>query len=55
MRVRNPQQLAQHILNIDRGDAAPVINRLVRKGPMNNEFVLNTPIPVHVGYFTVWV
>ena len=55
MRVRNPQQLAQHIFDIDRGDAAPVVNRLVRKGPMNNEFMLNTPIPVHVGYFTVWV
>ena len=22
---------------------------------MNNEFMLNTPIPLHVGYFTVWL
>ena len=55
MRVRNPQELAQRIFDIDRGDAAPDVKRLVRKGPMNNEFTLASPIPVHVGYFTVWV
>jgi hypothetical protein len=55
MRVRNPQQLAQRIFDIDRGDAAPDVKNLVRKGPMNNQFTLNAPIPVHVGYFTVWV
>ena len=55
MRVRNPQVLAQRIFDIDRGDAAPDVKRLVRKGPMNNQFTLDTPIPVHVGYFTVWV
>ena len=55
MRVRNPQLLAQRIFDIDRGDAAPDVKRLVRKGPMNNEFTLDRPIPVHVGYFTVWV
>jgi len=55
MRVRNPQVLAQRIFDIDRGDAAPDVKWLVRKGPMTNEFTLDTPIPVHVGYFTVWV
>jgi L,D-transpeptidase YcbB len=55
MRVRNPQILAQRIFDIDRGNAAPDVKRLVRKGPMTNEFTLDTPIPVHVGYFTVWV
>ncbi len=55
MRVRNPQVLAQQILDIDRGAAAPDVKQLVRKGPMDNEFTLDTPIPVHVGYFTVWV
>jgi murein L,D-transpeptidase YcbB/YkuD len=55
MRVRNPQQLAQKIFDIDQGDAAPDVKRLVRKGPLNNVFTLATPIPVHVGYFTVWV
>ncbi len=55
MRVRNPQELAQRIFDIDRGNSAPDVKRLVRKGPMSNEFALQTPIPVHVGYFTVWV
>ena len=55
MRVRNPQELAQRIFDIDRGDEAPDVKQLVRKGPMNNEFKLLTPIAVHVGYFTVWV
>ena len=55
MRVRNPQELAQRIFDIDRGDEAPDVKQLVRKGPMNNEFKLLTPIALHVGYFTVWV
>ncbi|WP_423414515.1 L,D-transpeptidase family protein [Hyphomicrobium sp. B1] len=55
MRVRNPQVFAQTILEIDRGDAAPNVKQLVRRGPMDNEIKLERPIPVHVGYFTVWV
>lgn len=55
MRVRNPQVFAQTILDIDRGDAAPNVKQLIRRGPMDNEIKLERPIPVHVGYFTVWV
>ncbi|AGK58129.1 ErfK/YbiS/YcfS/YnhG family protein [Hyphomicrobium denitrificans 1NES1] len=55
MRVRNPQVLAQDILDIVRGSAAPDVKRLVRRGPKDNGITLDTPIPVHVGYFTVWV
>lgn len=55
MRVRNPQVFAQAILDIDRGDAAPNVKQLIRRGPMDNEVKLERPIPVHVGYFTVWV
>ncbi len=55
MRVRNPQDFAQHVVDIDRGDAALDVKQLVRKGPMDNEITLDHPIPVHVGYFTVWV
>ena len=55
MRVRNPQVFAQDILDIDRGAAAPDVKWLVRKGPKDNNVTLDTPIPVHVGYFTVWV
>lgn len=55
VRVRNPQVFAQDLLNIDRGPAAPDVKQLVRKGPKDNNVTLETPIPVHVGYFTVWV
>jgi murein L,D-transpeptidase YcbB/YkuD len=55
MRVRNPQVLAQRIFDIDRGVGAVDVKRLVRIGPRTNQFTLDTPIPVHVGYFTVWV
>ncbi|MBS0233776.1 MAG: L,D-transpeptidase family protein [Proteobacteria bacterium] len=55
MRVRNPQDFAQDIFDIDRGDAAPDVKRLIRKGPRDNEIALEHPVPVHVGYFTVWV
>jgi murein L,D-transpeptidase YcbB/YkuD len=55
IRVRNPQKLAQDIFDIDRGNDAPDVKSLVRKGPKDNEIALATPLPVHVGYFTVWV
>jgi L,D-transpeptidase YcbB len=55
MRVRNPQVFAQAIFDIDRGPQAPNVKQLVRHGPMDNEISLDHPIPVHVGYFTVWV
>lgn len=56
MRVRNPQVFAQAIFDIDRGEAAaPNVKRLIRRGPMDNAIALEHPIPVHVGYFTVWV
>ncbi|CAA2140661.1 murein L,D-transpeptidase [Hyphomicrobium sp. ghe19] len=55
MRVRNPQQFAQLVFNIDRGHSSPNVGQLVNKGPMDNQIALNTPIPVHVGYFTAWV
>jgi murein L,D-transpeptidase YcbB/YkuD len=55
VRVRNPLVLAQDILDIDRGDAAPNVKQLAHKGPQTNHITLDTPIPVHIGYFTVWV
>jgi murein L,D-transpeptidase YcbB/YkuD len=55
VRVRNPQQLAQEIFDIDRGAAALDVKSLVRKGPKDNDVALDTPLPVHVAYFTVWV
>ena len=55
MRVQNPQRVAQAIFDIDRGAGAVDVKTLARKGPLDNQFTLEHPIPVHVGYFTVWV
>lgn len=55
VRVRNPQQLAQDIFDIDRGADALNVKSLALKGPKDNEITLATPLPVHIGYFTVWV
>ena len=55
MRVRNPQTLAQLVFNIDQKNQTPNVAHLVNKGPRDNQISLNKPIPVHVGYFTVWI
>lgn len=55
VRVRNPLALAQVLLDEDKGNGAFNVDKLVRKGPHQNDIALDTPLPVHIGYFTVWV
>lgn len=55
VRLRNPISLAQKILDLDRGEGALDAARLAQRGPGNNEIALDRPIPVHVGYFSVWI
>ena len=55
MRVRNPVQLAEVIMAIDKGWDKEKIQELITTGPENNEVALDRPLPVHVTYFTVWV
>ncbi len=55
IRVRNPLQLAEVLLNADKGAGKMNVKALVRKGPHQNEINLDTPVPVHIGYFTTWV
>ncbi|MFN0217753.1 MAG: murein L,D-transpeptidase [Hyphomicrobium sp.] len=55
IRVRSPLALAQHLFDADRGAGALDAAKLARGGPQSYEITLATPIPVHVGYFTVWV
>lgn len=55
VRVKNPLALASLILDEDKGAGAVDAARLARKGPHNNEIALDTEVPVHIGYFTVWV
>ena len=55
VRVRNPLTLAQHILDNEFGAGAMNAVALSRSGPYANEITLQKPIPVHIGYFTVWI
>jgi murein L,D-transpeptidase YcbB/YkuD len=56
IRLRDPLKVAQFILDWDQGPGMVDVKRLVsRNGPDNNEIALTKPLPVHVGYFTVWV
>lgn len=52
MRVRNPVKLAEIVLNHDKGWPAEKVKELVDGGPEDNRIALDTPIPVHVTYFT---
>ncbi len=56
IRLRDPLKVAQFVFDWDRGPGAVDVKRLVAsKAPDNNEIVLQKPLPVHTGYFTVWV
>ena len=55
MRVRNPVQLAEVIMSEDKGWDKNKIHDMAYDGPPDNDIALDTPIPVHVTYFTAWV
>ena len=52
MRVRNPVKLAEIILMHDKGWPAEKVQALLDDGPEDNRIALDTPVPVHVTYFT---
>jgi murein L,D-transpeptidase YcbB/YkuD len=54
VRLRNPLSLAQLLLDADKGDETFDARRATRSGPVNNEVPLSKPVPMHIGYFTVW-
>jgi murein L,D-transpeptidase YcbB/YkuD len=49
VRVENPRELAEHVLRWDRQE----IDDVIASG-RNQEFQLETHIPVHLNYFTAW-
>ncbi len=55
VRLRNPLNFAQRLLNIAQGANAIDVKGSVEDGPENNQVALENPIPIHLGYFTVWV
>ncbi|MEZ5900109.1 MAG: L,D-transpeptidase family protein [Hyphomicrobiaceae bacterium] len=55
VRLRNPVSFAQKLFDIEKGEGELDAKRLADSGPGNNEITLDKPIPVHVGYFSVWI
>ena len=54
IRLRNPQTLAQVLLDRDRGFGRMNVKALIEDGPEVNDVALERPVPIHVGYFTAW-
>ncbi|MFA5957471.1 L,D-transpeptidase family protein [Hyphomicrobium sp.] len=55
IRVWKPMQLAEMVLNEDKGWDAAKVQELDRTGPLNNEVPITKEIPIHIVYFTAWV
>lgn len=55
LRVKNPVELAEIILQEDKGWDKAKIADLMRSGPLNNEVAMEKRIPIHLTYFTAWV
>ncbi len=55
VRVRNPLVFAQHLLDYDKGPGTMNAVQLSKRGPLDNQIELTRAIPVHIGYFTVWM
>lgn len=55
MRVRDPVRFAELLLAADKGWSPQRVATVLKTGPQNNNVSLDTHIPVHITYFTVWV
>ncbi|MEL6871331.1 MAG: L,D-transpeptidase family protein [Pseudomonadota bacterium] len=54
VRVRNPQNFAKVLLRIANGWDEEQTMATYRRGPDRQQVNFDQPIPVHIGYFTVW-
>ena len=55
LRVKNPVELAEIILQEDKGWDKAKVAELIRSGPLNNEVAMDKKIAIHLVYFTAWV
>ena len=55
IRLKNPLPFAQRLLDGDRGAGTWKVAQLVEDGPGSNQIRLEKPLPVHIGYFSVWI
>lgn len=55
VRVRNPVQLAEVLMQADKGWSAKQVKDLINRGPEDNAVEIANPIRVHINYFTVMI
>ncbi len=55
VRLRNPLKFAQRLIDLSQGEGSVDVKESIEDGPGNNQVSLENPIPIHFGYFTVWV
>ncbi len=55
LRVQKPMELAEIVLDYDKGWDAAKVASVSRSGPLNNEIELSKKVPIHLAYFTAWV
>jgi len=55
LRVKNPVELAEILLDYDKGWDRAKVAELIRSGPLNNEVAMEKRVPIHLTYFTAWV
>ena len=55
LRLRNPLRMAELVLEYDKGWDAAKVDELAKRGPLNNEVLIDGRIPMHIVYQTAWV
>lgn len=54
LRLKNPMELTEIVLDHDRGWDRAKIKDLIASGPLDNNIEMQRHIPVHLAYFTAW-
>lgn len=55
LRVWKPVELAEILLEYDKGWDKAKVAELIRSGPLDNEVEIEKRLPIHLAYFTSWV
>lgn len=55
LRVWKPVELAEILLDYDKGWDKAKVAELIRSGPLDNEVAIEKRLPIHLAYFTSWV
>lgn len=55
LRLRNPLRMAEIVLAHDKGWDKEKVDQLAKRGPLNNEVLIEGRLPMHIVYQTAWV